>query len=166
MKPSFATPNDLAEWLGESIASESADYKRADRLLRMSSNLIRSYTGRDWTNPDNPQVLQENIPDELGDIACSAAGRLYVNPDARTSYNSQIDDALDGGSYKVDEAGIYLTASEKTTLSHLIAQESTTIGGLGVINTTRNEYASSDMAHHWFDDEGHDGFLTATVRGS
>lgn len=161
--PSFAEPSDLADWLGETIEKDSPDFKRAQRCLRMASSLIRRQTGRDWLEPDTtPATLAADVPDDLGDIACAAAGRFYSNPDSEISWNSQIDDGLDGGRRKVDETGVYLTASEKDTLLSLVAQESETIGGIGVIGTTRGEAASSDMRRKWFDD---DDFLFMRVTG-
>lgn len=42
---------------------------------------------------------------------------------------------MDGGSWKVDELVLYLTATEKATLSRLTANESLVISGIGVIGT-------------------------------
>lgn len=162
-KPSFAEPIDLAEWLGETIEENSADWKRAIRCLRLASSQIRRQTGRDWIKPDSmPLELLDDVPEDLEDIACAAAGRFYTNPDSEISWNSQIDDGLDGGSRKVDETGVYLTASEKAVLDDLVSDSAETIGGIGVIGTTRNELSSLDMSREWFDGED---FLHMRVTG-
>lgn len=111
--PTFATVPALAEWLGEDIEDDSADWKRAERCLRAASNRIRRYTKRTW----------------------------------------------------VDEAGLYLTASEMQTLDDLVADQSPLIGGLGVISTTRGEHASQDMSPYWSEDDGRPGFLHARLTG-
>ena len=149
----FADPDALGEWLGEDLSDEK-DRKRAERCLRAASTLIRRYTKRDWA--------QEPRPDDLEDVCLAAAGRFWANPDGQTQWTRQIDDAMDGGSRKVDEAGVYLTASERRILDGLVADESPLVGGLGVIGTTRGEAASPDMARWWFDDAT---CLQATVGG-
>ena len=161
-RPAFAEPEDLAEWLGENIPAdkEDADRKRAQRCLRAASNLIRSQTGRDWTGEDGK--LPDDLPEELQDVCLACAGRMYTNPNAETQWSLQADDGMDGGSRKVEESGLYLTASEKATLSRLTARQSPVIAGIGVIGTTRGEAASSDMGHEWFDD---DPFLMARITG-
>ena len=60
---------------------------------------------------------------------------------------------MDGGSRKVDEAGAYLTSSEKETLDQLVAGQSPVIAGIGVLHSTRNESANTDMSRYWTDDE-------------
>ena len=161
-RPAFAQPEDLAEWLGEDIPAdqEDADRKRAQRCLRAASNLIRSQTGRDWTGED--RKLPDDLPEELQDVCLACAGRMYTNPNAETQWNLQADDGMDGGSRKVEESGLYLTATEKATLSRLTARQSPVIAGIGVIGTTRGEAASSDMSSEWF---GDDRFLMARITG-
>lgn len=161
-RPAFAEPEDLAEWLGEDIPAdhEDADCKRAQRCLRAASTLIRSQTGRDWTDEDGK--LPDDLPEELQDVCLACAGRMYTNPNAETQWNLQADDGMDGGSRKVEESGLYLTATEKATLSRLTARQSPVIAGIGVIGTTRGEAASSDMRREWLDD---DHFLMARITG-
>ncbi|MBI0106180.1 hypothetical protein [Bifidobacterium polysaccharolyticum] len=161
-RPAFAESEDLAEWLGEDISTdqEDADRKRAQRCLRAASNLIRSQTGRDWTGEDGK--LLDDLPEELQDVCLACAGRMYTNPNAETQWNLQTDDGMDGGSRKVEESGLYLTATEKATLSRLTARQSPVIAGIGVIGTTRSEAASSDMSREWSDD---DHFLMARITG-
>ena len=153
----FATVSQLAEWLGEDIDETSADGRRAAMALRFASNRIRAYTRRMWEEPDLPEALQ--------DVCLTCAGRLWSNPNAETQWTRQIDDAMDGGSRKVDEAGAYLTASEKETLDQLVADQSPVIAGLGTLRSTRGESASTDMSRHWDDDEDGEPFLMARVTG-
>lgn len=153
----FATIPQLAEWLGEDIDEKSADGKRAAMALRFASNRIRAYTRREWSGPD--------LPEDLQDVCITCAGRLWSNPNAETQWTHQIDDAMDGGSRKVDEAGAYLTASEKETLDQLVADQSPAIAGLGILHSTRNESANTDMSRYWTDDEAGEPFLMMKVTG-
>lgn len=104
---------------------------RAARRL----NLVRTQTGRDWLNDDG--TLDNPLPEQLVDVTVACAARFYLNPNAETQWSRQIDDAMDGGSRKVDEPGMSLTASEKATLAKLMADASPLIAGVGVISTTR-----------------------------
>ncbi|BAQ32086.1 hypothetical protein [Bifidobacterium scardovii] len=158
--PPFADETALGEWLGEDITDEK-DVKRAQRCLRAASNRIRRYTKRSWVDENNKLV--DPLPEDIEDVTLACAGRFYSNPEGETSWSRQIDDGMDGGSRKVDEAGLYLTASEMQTLDDLIADQSPLIGGLGVISTTRDEHASLDMLPYWFDDDDSPGFLNAKV---
>lgn len=79
--------------------------------LRAASNLVRTQTGRDWLNDDG--TLDNPLPEQLVDVTVACAARFYLNPNAETQWSRQIDDAMDGGSRKVDEPGMSLTASEK-----------------------------------------------------
>lgn len=159
-RPAFADPSDLAEWLGDDITSNSGESKRADRLLHAASNLVRRQARRTWLTDDGQ--LETGLPDELADITLACAARYYVNPDAETQWSTQIDDGMDGGGRKVDESGMYLTASEKATLADIVSDESPVVAGIGTIRTTRGEKANCDMDHEWFD--GHP-YLDATVTG-
>ncbi|MDY4677592.1 MAG: hypothetical protein SO360_01830 [Bifidobacterium tsurumiense] len=150
VRPAFAEPEALAEWLGEPIESGSDDFKRASRCLRAASNLIRSHMRDSWLDADGN--LREDVPEELADVTLACAGRFFTNPTAETQWSRQIDDSMDGGSRKVDEAGLFLTESEKRTLDQLIADRRTTVAGIGVIGTERGEAASLDMGSEWFDD--------------
>lgn len=161
--PPFATPGMLAEWLGEDIGEDTADWKRATRCLRAASNRIRRYTKRTWTGADGQLV--DPLPEDLEDVCLACAGRFYTNPEGETSWSRQIDDAMDGGSRKVDEAGLYLTASEMATLDDLVADESPMVAGLATVSTTRGEAPSPDMAPFWFDDDALPGCLHVRVTG-
>lgn len=152
----FATVDALAEWIGEDIDSASSDGRRAAMSLRLASNRIRAYTRREWDDASG------TVLEDLQDVCITCAGRLYTNPNAETQWTRQIDDAMDGGSRKVEEAGAYLTRSEKETLDRLVADQSPVVAGLGVLRVTRGERASSDLRRSWDDDCG--GFLWAEVR--
>lgn len=160
--PAFAAVESLAEWLGEPIEENSTDWNRAKRCLRAASNRIRRYTRRTWVDENNKLI--DPLPEDLEDVTLACAGRFYQNPEGETQWSRQIDDAMDGGSRKVDEAGLYLTASEMQTLDDLVADQSPLIGGIGVISTTRGELPSSDMAPGWFEDQ-YDAYLEAKVTG-
>lgn len=159
--PAFADADALSEWLGEDI-TDLKDRNRAARCLRAASNRIRRYTRRTWVDEDNRLI--DPLPEDLEDVCLACAGRVYVNPTGETQWSRQIDDAMDGGSRKVDEAGLYLTASEMQTLDGLVADRSPLIGGLGVISTTRGELPSRDMDPDWFEDPCR-GYLQAEVTG-
>ena len=81
-KPPFAEPDALAEWIGEGIDATSADWKRARRVLRAASNLVRTQTGRDWLNDDG--TLDNPLPEQLVDVTVACAARFYLNPNAET----------------------------------------------------------------------------------
>lgn len=155
----FATVAELAEWIGEDIDETSADGKRAAIALRLASNRIRAYTRQEW--PD----AAGSVLEDLQDVCITCAGRLYTNPNAETQWTRQIDDAMDGGSRKVDEAGAYLTASEKETLDRLVADQSPVIAGLGVLNTGRGEQEPTDLRRAWDDDGDGTPILWAKVTG-
>lgn len=125
----LAGVSDLGDWLNETIAEGTADAKRAALCLRLASSLVRNETGRTWAKEDG--TLVDDIPDDVQLVTLYCAGRVYDNREAQTT--GGIDDATDG--WKVDEAGAYLTASERRLLaSHRAGQA---FGGLGTVSTTR-----------------------------
>lgn len=133
----FATVDELAEWIGEPI-DEDTDQRRAERVLRAASNLVRSYTRQQWT--DEHGDLRDGLPEALADVTLSCAARYYVNPNAETQWTSQIDDAMDGGGRKVESSGIYLTESEQRMLDGVREQSSTVFAGaVAPIATTRSD---------------------------
>ncbi len=130
----FATVDELAEWLGEPI-DEDTDQRRAERVLRAASNLVRSYTRHQWA--DTPE---DEVPEELADVTLSCAARYYVNPNAETQWTSQIDDAMDGGGRKVESSGLYLTADERRMLDGVREQASGVVAkSVATIATTRSD---------------------------
>lgn len=135
--PPFASVSDLAEWLGEPIDEEN-DQRRAGRILRAASNLVRSYTRRKWVDEDGTGMA--DLPEELADVTLSCAARYYTNPNAETQWTSQIDDVMDGGGRKVESSGIYLTESEQRMLDTVREQSSTVVAGaVAPIATTRGD---------------------------
>ncbi len=143
----FATVDELAEWLGEPI-DEDTDQRRAERVLRASSNLVRSYTRQQWA--DTPE---DEVPEELADVTLSCAARYYVNPNAETQWTSQIDDAMDGGGRKVESSGLYLTADERRMLDGVREQASGVVAkSVATIATTRSdaEGYTRDGGIPWF----------------
>lgn len=129
--PPLASVEQLADWLGEPI-SDAPDISRAGGALRTASALVRRETGRTWVDPDNPKVLNGQVPEEAEIVTLQAAARGYTNPDALTS--ERIDDAQ--VARKVEEAGVYLTASERDLLAPLAGRAHQ---GLGTVSTFRGD---------------------------
>lgn len=123
----LAGVTDLAEWLGEPITAE-VDTKRATRCLRLASSLVRAETGKEWV--DDAGVLVDPLPDAVHMVTLYCASRVYENREA--AIRAGIDDASE--SWKVDEAGAYLTPSERRMLAGVGASAT---GGLRTVATTR-----------------------------
>ncbi|MGC5078466.1 hypothetical protein [Agrococcus sp. DT81.2] len=126
----LADVSDLADWIGEPIAAGTVDEKRALLCLRLASSLVRVEVGRDWLTETG--VLDGAVPDAARMVTLYCASRVYENREAQT--RGSIDDFDQG--WKVDEAGAYLTASERRMLSGL---KRSTTGGLYTVATTRGE---------------------------
>lgn len=129
MMPTLAEVSDLAEFIGEDIADNSADGKRALWALRAASALVRDESGRTWLTPDGTDLVTD-MPDSVVAVTVYCAARVFENRSAQTS--AGLDDSSD--SWKVQEAGAYLTASERSTLANL---NQSSFGGLGTVSTTR-----------------------------
>jgi len=127
----LATVAELGDWLGEPIVEDSPEGKRAELCLRAASALVRSEAGRTWLEPDGNL---EPVPEAVKLVTLYCASRVFDNREGQNRWN--IDDA--GGGWKVDEAGAYLTASEKDTLSKYAGRR---FGGMGVVSTTRGDIA-------------------------
>lgn len=132
--PSFADVEELADWLGETI--ETQDERRAQGVLRMASALVRTETRRDWV--DEHGVPEDPLPEVLQLVTLQVAARAFTNPKGVTSANESIDDFITGERYKVEEAGMYLTASERGLLEPLAGRRH---GGLGTVSRSRGESA-------------------------
>lgn len=126
----LASVDDLADWLGETIVESSVEGRRATMCLRAASALVRKESGRTWL--DETAGLLDPIPEDVKMVTLYCASRVFDNRNAQT--RGGVDDYTEG--WKVDEAGAYLTASEKRMLSGFRAGSS---GGLGVVSTTRRE---------------------------
>lgn len=125
----LASVEELAEWLGEEFPTGSVEAKRAAMCLRAASALVRRESGRTWL--DGSAVV-DPLPDEVRMVTIYCAARVFENANAQTS--GAIDDAQQ--SWRVDEAGAYLTVSEKRQLSGLRESSHT---GIGTVATTRRE---------------------------
>lgn len=130
----YATTQELQDWLGNEW-TVADDEKRAERLLRMASALVRRYTKKVWTD--------EPAPDDVKDVVCAAAGRSFTNPNAET--RSSIDDFQYG--QKVDEAGLYFTESEVMILEDYAKPA---FGGLGTISTERGDINTGQDDQSWW----------------
>ncbi len=136
-RPPLATVENLSDWIGEPIEAGEADYKRAEAVLRVASTLIRKETGRTWLNTAGDAVA-DDLPDEIYQVCVQAAARKFTNPD---DYEQERQDDF-YGSKKVEEAGVYLTESERRMIAEYAADQH---GGLRTIQTTRDDFpATSD----------------------
>lgn len=139
----LAEVSDLADWLGEPI-SEDADVKRAESVLRAASALVRRFTEKPWLAPDGS--LDPAMPDDVTLVTIQVAARGYSNPEGWA--NEAVDDWRGGGRI-VEEAGLYLTASEKAVLGAHVASRTS---GIGVLATTKVSAVSP--AAGWVPTEG------------
>ncbi|WP_136314319.1 hypothetical protein [Actinomyces procaprae] len=124
----LATVEDLAGWLGESI-DDGTEMVRAGWALAAATGLVLDETGQDETRWELGRV-----PARVQHVVLACAARAFSNPES-WQYES-VDDWRAGGR-PVDEAGLFLTASEKRALSAFAA---TPTKGIGVIGTTRPVY--------------------------
>lgn len=134
--PPLATVDNLADWIGEAIEADSADAKRAEGVLRMASTLVRNETGRKWLTETGTVV--SDLPDDVNLVVCQSAARAYLNPEHLEQ--RRIDDAY--GAMRVQEAGVYLTPSERSLLQQFAGDP---FGGIGTISTTRGDYPKSSL---------------------
>ncbi|QUW18889.1 hypothetical protein [Agrococcus sp. Marseille-Q4369] len=132
-REALASVTELAEFLGETIADGTAEHKRAGWCLRVASGLVRDETGRTWLGDDGK--LEQNLPESVVNVTIYCASRVYDNREARTS--GGIDDLTEG--FKVQEAGAYLTASERRQLA---AIRDAGRSGLGTVSTVREPAAA------------------------
>lgn len=128
----LAGVSELAEWLGEDIAESTAEGKRALLCLRMASTLVRTEAGKTWLKTDGSL---EEVPEVAFMVTLYCASRVFENREAQT--RGGIDDLTE--SWKVDEAGAYLTASERRQIAGLRSG----ISGLTTIGTTRVDEVES-----------------------
>lgn len=124
----LATVSELGDWLGETIAAGSVDEKRAILCLRLASALVREETGKEWVDGG---ALVDPLPEAIRLVTLYCASRVFENRVAQT--RGGIDDFQEG--WKVDEAGAYLTASERG----MLAKHRTRSLGIGTIATTRTD---------------------------
>lgn len=137
--PAFASVDDLADFLGEAITDPAAE-RRAERVLRLTSVLIRTVTGKQWV--DDSGALVDPLPEALELVTLQAAARAYENPYGATSKSEGVDDYQTSERFHVKEAGVYLTDSEREMLLPLSGRR---FGGLGTISRSRGESAPSGL---------------------
>lgn len=125
----LAGVTELADWLGEPIEANSAEAKRAAMCLRIASALVRKESGQTWLEADG--TLANPVPEDAVMVTLYCAARVFENPNAQT--RGGVDDYQEG--WKVDEAGAYLTASERRLLAPFRTSGSR---GLGSVSTTRD----------------------------
>lgn len=130
--PLLAGVSELAEWIGEAIPEDTVDGKRAALCLRVASALVRAESGQTWV--DDTGELVDPLPEDIHMVTLYCAGRVFDNRNAQT--RGSVDDYSE--SWKVDESGAYLTATEKRLLAPFKA---TRFGGLSTVSTTRGEPA-------------------------
>ena len=130
----LATVDDLADFIGESITDE-VDVKRAEWCLRVASGLVRSETRKHWLTESGELV--SDLPDTVTLVTTYCASRIYDNREALTS--TGVDDFRE--SFKVDEAGAYLTLSERRQLADHAAGRGS---GIGTIARTKVDAPSPD----------------------
>lgn len=128
--PTLASVSELADWLAEPITENSPESKRAAMCLRAASALVRKESGRTWLT--DAGELVSPLPEDVKMVTLYCASRVFDNRNAQT--RGGVDDYSEG--WKVDEAGAYLTASERRQLAPF---RSASLGGLGVLSTTRRE---------------------------
>lgn len=127
--PPLATVVNLSDWIGEPIVEEE-DVKRAGAVLRAASTLVRAFTGARWADESG---MLGDVPDGVNDVVLAVAGRGYTNPEG---WSGERQDDWGGSGRKVEEAGLYLTASERLVLDqHRPAK----VSGIGFLATTRVE---------------------------
>jgi hypothetical protein len=123
----FATPVDLAAWVGQSIASNDA---RALAVLAAASSVITAEVGSDVVEE------WETVPDDVAAVTVQVAARVWFNP------QGLVADAIDDYSRRWEnggESGVYLTAGERDLLSKY---RTSGPKGLWTLGTTRgDEYA-------------------------
>jgi hypothetical protein len=128
---------DLSDWLGEPI-TEAADVTRAESVLAAASVLVRNFTGKTWLVDE---LIDPALPDDVLMVAVQVAARGYINPEGWR--DEQVDD-WSGRGRVVPEAGLFLTASEKTILG---TYRAVTPRGIGVMGTTRWPAATADAGY-------------------
>lgn len=125
----LASITQLAGWLGESI-DDQAEQGRAEWALAAATGLVLDHTGQDETT-----WTETTVPGRVVQVILACAARAFTNPEA-WAYES-VDDWRAGGR-KVDEAGVFLTATERRTLEAYRPSPRTT--GIGVLATEREVY--------------------------
>ncbi len=127
----LASVPELADWLGENITV--ADSRRAEWALRAASALVRRETGKTWL--DDAGALVDPLPDDVIVVTLACAARGFVNPQGATDTSESVDDYSHREQTRVEEAGFYLTESEKQLLGALPGA----LSAIGTIGTERGD---------------------------
>jgi hypothetical protein len=127
----LAEPFDLSQWLGEPITG-TEDVQRAESVLAGASVLVRAFTRKTWLLGT---VVDPDMPDDVLMVTIQVAARGYTNPEG---WRDEQTDDWQGRGKVIPEAGLFLTASERSILAgHRVS----TPAGIGVMATTRRETA-------------------------
>lgn len=127
----LATVEQLSGWLGEPIEG-AMDRDRAGWALAAATGLVLDHTGQDETAWD-----AKTAPARVVQVVLACAARAWTNPE-NWQYES-VDDWRAGGR-PVDEAGLYLTASERRVLQAFT--KAPQARGLGVVRLERDVWPS------------------------
>jgi hypothetical protein len=142
--PAFATVEELAAWLGTSIAD---DDPRATAILAASSTLIRSHSGRVWVDGDGPEEgLTETQQDSVKTVCLLVSARVWINPHGRTQ------EATGPFSHSVAgwaALGMELTETEKRMIGGSVSG----IPGLSSVRVVAPIDASGSRHRGWFWDD-------------
>lgn len=121
----LATVEDLAAYIGDPIV-EDVEVKQAEALLAQASSLVRAEAkNKTWGFEPG------EVPEQAHWVTLACAARGFTNFEG-FEYES-VDDWRAGGR-KVEEAGLYLTATERRTLQELRPAR----GPLGTVSTYRD----------------------------
>lgn len=101
----LATVFELADYIGDPIIDE-VDVKQAEALLKAASALVRGAARQ-------PEWEDIAVPDTAKYVTLACAARGFLNFEGWTG--EAVDDWR-GSGRKVDEAGLFLTATERATL--------------------------------------------------
>lgn len=145
--PSFATVEELSQWLTEPI-SETEDVRRAELALRMASVAVRAETHRTWldTTTDTPTVVAD-LPEVVWTVTLLCAARIYDTPEILTF--TRFSDRVDDGQIdrSVSESGFGLYSSEKAMLASVVGS---TKRGIGTIPTVRGDAPVFQDDYAWW----------------
>jgi hypothetical protein len=128
----LAGVTELSDWIGEPLVADSPEGKRAVLCLRVASALVRKESGQTWLETNGDLVTP--VPEDAVMVTLYCASRVFDNRNAQT--RGGLDDYSE--SWKVDESGAYITASEKRMLAQF---RTSGFRGLGSVSTTRVESA-------------------------
>ncbi|WP_461004713.1 hypothetical protein [Trueperella pyogenes] len=140
LEGTLATVADLAAYIGEPISDE-VEQQQAEALLAQASSLVRS----EARQPTWGFNREGKVPEAAFWVTLACAARGYTNFEG-FEYES-VDDWRAGGR-KVEEAGLFLTATERRTLQELRPAR----GPLGTVSTYRD--FDTDTGTIWTPVEG------------